>query len=290
MGGPQSQAMHSLQGVCERPHPTLFFPAPSVFSLSLSPHPLPSPRRPHRLYIFANGFIRDPHSHANPCLLGLAVVNFSLAVCLLGCLPVPNLVSYFLQPFGLLRIPTTTTTTTSPPMFRLTPNAILHTFAVATEGRALVIAANKSDITGVSPGEYAKGVIDQVEALMPDVRAPPVLSVCALDGKQHRTYDWACDSDMADGVMMRPMHASCMHAYMCACMCVCVCDFDVLLCSCVCSCVYVFADTFVCLEQGMHYTCTHARDFVALFVHACERVCRVFHRPFILFRARTERG
>ena len=54
---------------------------------------------------------------------------------------------------------------------------------VATEGRALVIAANKSDISGVSPGEYAKGVIEQVEALMPDVRAPPVLSVCALDGE-----------------------------------------------------------------------------------------------------------
>ncbi|CAM9762087.1 unnamed protein product [Pylaiella littoralis] len=53
---------------------------------------------------------------------------------------------------------------------------------VATEGRALVIAANKSDISGVSPREYAKGVIEQVEALMPDVRAPPVLSVCALDG------------------------------------------------------------------------------------------------------------
>eukprot|EP00752_Nemacystus_decipiens_P003942 g3610.t1 len=53
---------------------------------------------------------------------------------------------------------------------------------VAAEGRALVVAANKSDLSGVSPGEYAKGVIDQVEALMPDVRAPPVLSVCALDG------------------------------------------------------------------------------------------------------------
>ncbi|CAM9317858.1 unnamed protein product [Ectocarpus sp. 4 AP-2014] len=53
---------------------------------------------------------------------------------------------------------------------------------VATEGRALVVAANKSDLTGVSPGEYAKGVIRQVEDLMPDVRAPPVLSVCALDG------------------------------------------------------------------------------------------------------------
>lgn len=45
------------------------------------------------------------------------------------------------------------------------------------------MAANKSDISGVSPGEYAKGVIEQVEALMPDVRAPPVLSVCALNGK-----------------------------------------------------------------------------------------------------------
>jgi len=46
-----------------------------------------------------------------------------------------------------------------------------------------VVAANKSDLSGVSPGEYAKGVIEQVEALMPDVRAPPVLSVCALDGE-----------------------------------------------------------------------------------------------------------
>lgn len=49
-----------------------------------------------------------------------------------------------------------------------------------------MVAANKSDISGVSPGEYAKGVIEQVEALMPDVRAPPVLSVCALDGEYLR--------------------------------------------------------------------------------------------------------
>lgn len=46
-----------------------------------------------------------------------------------------------------------------------------------------MIAANKSDLAGVTPGEYAKGVINQVEALLPDVRAPPVLSVCALDGE-----------------------------------------------------------------------------------------------------------
>lgn len=46
-----------------------------------------------------------------------------------------------------------------------------------------MVAANKSDLSGVSSGEYAKGVIEQVEALMPDVRAPPVLSVCALDGE-----------------------------------------------------------------------------------------------------------
>lgn len=59
---------------------------------------------------------------------------------------------------------------------------------VAAEGRALVVAANKSDISGVPPGEYAKGVIDQVEALMPDVRAPPVLSVCALNGKCWRWH------------------------------------------------------------------------------------------------------
>lgn len=54
---------------------------------------------------------------------------------------------------------------------------------VAREGRALVLAANKSDLVQVTPGEYVKGVVDQVEALMPDVRAPPVVSVCALTGK-----------------------------------------------------------------------------------------------------------
>ncbi|CAM9177357.1 unnamed protein product [Ascophyllum nodosum] len=53
---------------------------------------------------------------------------------------------------------------------------------VAKEGRALVVAANKSDISGVSPQEYARGVVKQVEALMPDLRAPPVVSVCALNG------------------------------------------------------------------------------------------------------------
>ena len=46
-----------------------------------------------------------------------------------------------------------------------------------------MVAANKSDISGVSPREYAQGVITQVEELMPDMRAPPVVSVCALDGE-----------------------------------------------------------------------------------------------------------
>ena len=71
------------------------------------------------------------------------------------------------------------------PCFLLTSINTTHAFRskVAAEGRALVVAANKSDLSGVSPGEYSKGVIAQVEALMPDVRAPPVLSVCALDGK-----------------------------------------------------------------------------------------------------------
>eukprot|EP00904_Undaria_pinnatifida_P010630 jgi/Undpi1/6698/HiC_scaffold_20.g09177.m1 len=54
---------------------------------------------------------------------------------------------------------------------------------VATEGRALVVAANKSDLSGVTPREYAQGVSTQVEELMPDMRAPPVVSVCALDGE-----------------------------------------------------------------------------------------------------------
>lgn len=53
---------------------------------------------------------------------------------------------------------------------------------VASEGRALVVAANKSDLSGVTPKEYAQGVIAQVEELMPDMRAPPVVSVCALNG------------------------------------------------------------------------------------------------------------
>lgn len=55
---------------------------------------------------------------------------------------------------------------------------------VASEGRALVVAANKSDLSGVTPKEYAQGVIAQVEELMPDMRAPPVVSVCALNGKR----------------------------------------------------------------------------------------------------------
>lgn len=55
---------------------------------------------------------------------------------------------------------------------------------VASEGRALVVAANKSDLSGVTPKEYAQGVIAQVEELMPDMRAPPVVSVCALNGER----------------------------------------------------------------------------------------------------------
>lgn len=73
------------------------------------------------------------------------------------------------------------------PLPTLSPDCslVLSSFssAVAAEGRALVVAANKSDISGATPAEYAKGVIRQIEALMPDVRAPPVVSVCALDGK-----------------------------------------------------------------------------------------------------------
>ena len=59
---------------------------------------------------------------------------------------------------------------------------------VATEGRALVVAANKSDLSGVTPKEYAQGVIAQVEELMPDMRAPPVVSVCALNGERLRFF------------------------------------------------------------------------------------------------------
>lgn len=70
---------------------------------------------------------------------------------------------------------------TSPCLPLARPNAA-RSSEVATEGRALVVAANKSDLSGVTPGEYAKGVVNQVEALMPDVRAPPVVSVCALNG------------------------------------------------------------------------------------------------------------
>lgn len=54
---------------------------------------------------------------------------------------------------------------------------------MAREGRALVVAANKSDLVDVGAREYSQGVIEQVEKLMPDVRAPPVVSVCALTGK-----------------------------------------------------------------------------------------------------------
>lgn len=57
-------------------------------------------------------------------------------------------------------------------------------YTVAKEGRALVVAANKSDLSGVHPSKYAKGVVNQVEVLMPDVRAPPVFSVCALNGER----------------------------------------------------------------------------------------------------------
>lgn len=46
-----------------------------------------------------------------------------------------------------------------------------------------MVAANKSDLSGVTPREYAQGVSTQVEELMPDMRAPPVVSVCALDGE-----------------------------------------------------------------------------------------------------------
>lgn len=49
-----------------------------------------------------------------------------------------------------------------------------------------MVAANKSDLSGVTPKEYAQGVIAQVEELMPDMRAPPVVSVCALNGKRLR--------------------------------------------------------------------------------------------------------
>lgn len=63
---------------------------------------------------------------------------------------------------------------------------------VAREGRALVVAANKSDLVQVGAREYAQGVVEQVEKLMPDVRAPPVVSVCALTGKTLRYTTRVC--------------------------------------------------------------------------------------------------
>ncbi|KAG5193093.1 hypothetical protein JKP88DRAFT_214391 [Tribonema minus] len=50
------------------------------------------------------------------------------------------------------------------------------------EGRALVVAANKADISGVSAEEYRAGVQSQVDALLPDTGAPPVIPVCSLTG------------------------------------------------------------------------------------------------------------
>ena len=41
---------------------------------------------------------------------------------------------------------------------------------VYSEGRCLVIAANKADLLECSTGHYAKGVRDQLEVLLPQVR------------------------------------------------------------------------------------------------------------------------
>jgi GTP-binding protein len=53
---------------------------------------------------------------------------------------------------------------------------------VADEGRALVVAANKSDIAGASPRAYEGGVRDQCKQLLPDLGDTPVVAVCALTG------------------------------------------------------------------------------------------------------------
>lgn len=80
-----------------------------------------------------------------------------------------------------------------------------------------MLAANKSDLVQVGAREYAKGVVEQVEKLMPDVRAPPVVSVCALNGEKcdptsTRRVCGGKRSSMlfcsATDVLMRYLHAS----------------------------------------------------------------------------------